>query len=228
MNTIAPLPFQPDAVIFDLDGLLLDSERAAINCYQQASLALSTGIEPEFWIQNVGLGQAASRARLVERLGEETTVALLKMSRQCSQDNVTKGLPLRPEVMPLIAFLEQHNIPRAVATSSETPQAQRKLEGAGLLHRFAFVCTASDVSHPKPSPEIYLLAAHRLGVAPTRCVVLEDSPTGVRAALSAQMTAIQVPDLIAPTEEVLSWGHRIVPSLKDALKLLEAVVVKAP
>ena len=92
---------------------------------------------------------------------------------------------------------------------------------ANLLRRFDTVCTSSDVAHPKPAPDIYLLAANRLRVEPGQCLVLEDSPTGVRAALAAGMTPIQVPDLLAPDEEVRALGHRIVASLADAQRLLE-------
>jgi len=78
------------------------------------------------------------------------------------------------------------------------------------------------VPKPKPAPDVYLLAASTLGVEPSRCLVLEDSPTGVRAALAAGMTPIQVPDLLEPDEEVRALRHRIVDSLGDAQRLLEA------
>lgn len=223
MNAIIPLPFCPDAVIFDLDGLMLDSERAAIQCYQDVSRQLGTPIEPEFWLQIVGLGDVATRERLVARLGVATTEQLIDQTRQCSFKNIENGILRREGILELLDFLMARNVPIAVATSSRTPQAQRKLDGADLLWRFPIVCTASDVQQTKPAPDIYLLAAQRLNVDAQRCVVLEDSPTGVRAALAAQMTPIQVPDLIAPTAEVRRWGHRIVPDLAHAQRLLEAV-----
>ncbi|RBG44938.1 HAD family phosphatase, partial [Xanthomonas oryzae pv. oryzae] len=80
----------------------------------------------------------------------------------------------------------------------------------------------SDVVHPKPAPDIYLLAARALAVDPTLCLVLEDSPIGVRAALAAGMTPIQIPDLLEPDAAVRALGHRILPSLGDAQRLLEA------
>ena len=87
------------------------------------------------------------------------------------------------------------------------------------------VCTSSDVAQPKPAPDVYLLAAERLRVAPSHCLVLEDSPTGVRAALAAGMTAVQVPDLLAPDDAVRALGHRIVDSLEEAQGLLAAWLV---
>jgi beta-phosphoglucomutase-like phosphatase (HAD superfamily) len=118
-------------------------------------------------------------------------------------------------------------MPRAVATSTRAPLAQRKLEAAGLLGYFDVVCTSSDVAHPKPAPDVYLLAAERLGVSPAQCLVLEDSPTGVRAALAAGMTVVQVPDLLAPDDAVRALGHRIVGSLEEAQALLVPWLVAA-
>ena len=220
---IAPLPFCPDAVIFDLDGLMLDSERAAIQCYQEVSRQLATSIEPDFWLQIVGLGDVATRERLITRLGVETAQQLIEQTKDCSIKNIENGIPRREGIIALLDFLMARNVPIAVATSSRTPIAQRKLDSADLLWRFPIVCTASDVKETKPAPDIYRLAAQRLNVSAPRCVVLEDSPTGVRAALAAEMTPIQVPDLIAPAPEVRAWGHRIVNSLAEAQRLLEAV-----
>jgi beta-phosphoglucomutase-like phosphatase (HAD superfamily) len=120
----------------------------------------------------------------------------------------------------MLDFLDVRGIPRAVATSTRRPLALRKLEAAGLLPRFDAICTSSDVEHPKPAPDIYLLAATSLGVDPAQCLVLEDSPTGVRAALAAGMYPIQIPDLLVPDDAVHALGHTILPSLDDARLLL--------
>lgn len=103
----------------------------------------------------------------------------------------------------------------------------RKLAAADLLPYFDVVCTSSDVAAPKPAPDVYLLAASKLGVDPARCLVLEDSPTGVRAALAAGMTPIQVPDMLVPDDAARALGHRIVGSLGDAQRLLEARLTEA-
>jgi len=129
-------------------------------------------------------------------------------------------VPHRPGLVALLELARTHGVPRAVATSTRTPLAQRKLEAAGLLGRFDVVCTSSDVAHPKPAADVYLLAAARLGVPPAQCLVLEDSPTGVRAALAAGMSVVQVPDLLVPDAEVRALGHRIVDSLDAAGDLI--------
>ncbi|RRN59117.1 HAD family phosphatase [Pseudoxanthomonas sp. SGNA-20] len=220
---LAPLPFAPEAVLFDMDGLMLDSERAITRCYARAAAALGHDLPEDYWLQMVGTGDAACRAMLVERLGQAQADALLQRSGAEYSAMVDAGIPHRPGILALLQWLQERGVPRAVATSTRNPLASHKLRQAGLLPYFPVVCTASDVAHPKPAPDVYLLAASRLGVEPARCLVLEDSPAGVRAALAAGMTPIQVPDLVAPDAATRALGHRIAASLEQVLPLLQAV-----
>lgn len=222
MSTVAALPFLPEAVIFDMDGLMLDSERAITGCLVQAAAELGEAIPEDYWLGMVGTGDTACRRMLDERVGTARAQALLARCNDLYGAVVTAGVPHRPGIVELLDWLAAVALPRAVATSTRRVLALRKLRSAGLLDRFAAVCTRSDVLRPKPAPDVYLLAAHTLGADPARCVVLEDSPTGVRAALAAGMTPIQVPDLLAPDAEVRALGHRIVASLHDARELLQA------
>ncbi|MEA9787970.1 HAD family phosphatase [Xanthomonas campestris pv. raphani] len=222
MSAATPLPFWPQAVIFDMDGLMLDSERAITACLAQAADEHGLQIEPAFWLRMVGTGDAACRRLLGERIGTTAMEHVLARCQGLYDAAVSAGIAHRPGIIALLEFLNAHGMPRAVATSTQRPLALRKLAASDLLWRFDAVCTASDVAHPKPAPDIYLLAARTLGVDPAQCLVLEDSPTGVRAALAAGMTPIQVPDLLAPDAEVRALGHRIVASLRDAQTLLEA------
>ncbi|QBG87029.1 HAD family hydrolase [Xanthomonas oryzae] len=222
MTQIAALPFRPQAVIFDMDGLMLDSERAITACLAQAADEQGLQIEPAFWLRMVGTGDVACRLLLGERIGDAAAEAMLAHAQRLYAAAVERGIPHRPGIIALLEYLAAQGMPRAVATSTQRPLALRKLEAADLLWRFDAVCTASDVVHPKPAPDIYLLAARTLAVDPALCLVLEDSPTGVRAALAAGMTPIQIPDLLEPDAAVRALGHRILPSLGDAQRLLEA------
>jgi beta-phosphoglucomutase-like phosphatase (HAD superfamily) len=107
-----------------------------------------------------------------------------------------------------------------VVTSTQRMRADRKLATSGIASFFDIVITGSDVSEPKPAPEGYLKAAAALGVDPARCVVFEDSAFGVRAALAAGMTPIQVPDLLEPDDATRALGHRVVESLAEGYALL--------
>lgn len=220
MIRVPPLSCRPHAVIFDMDGLLLDSERAILDCFREAAAERGADIEPDWWLGMTGRGDAVCRALLVDRVGIAATDALLANGHARYVAMAEAGLPHRPGVVALLELLVAHDIPRAVATSTRSPLAQRKLEAAGISEYFDVVCTSSDVAHPKPAPDVYLLAAERIGVPPAQCLVLEDSPTGVRAALAAGMTAVQVPDLLAPDDDARALGHRIVGSLEEAQALI--------
>ncbi|HEY1034924.1 MAG TPA: HAD family phosphatase [Pseudoxanthomonas sp.] len=220
MSTPA-LPFTPAAVIFDMDGLMLDSERAIIACLAEAARERGHDLPELLWLSMVGHSEAVCRHLLDEAVGEVQREQILQRSHALYDAIVAAGMPHRPGIIEMLDFLQLQGIPRAVATSTRRPLALKKLEAASLLPRFDAICTSSDVEHPKPAPDIYLLAARSLGIEPSRCLVLEDSPTGVRAALAAGMHPIQIPDLLEPDDTVRALGHLILPSLDDARALLE-------
>ena len=220
MTLIAALPFLPEAVIFDMDGLMIDSERVSIACWSQAARELQLPFADDFWLGLVGLGDRDCEQLLLQHVNADQVAALYARCHDLYEARTQQGLPLRPGIMELLQLLQAHGIPRAVATSTRQPRANRKLAAAGLLPYFDHVVTSDQVAHPKPAPDIYLLAAHKLGKDPARCLALEDSPAGTRAALAAGMTAIQVPDLVHPDEALRALGHRIVDSLHDAHALL--------
>lgn len=214
----------PQAVVFDMDGLMLDSERALLGC-----LALVCGeagqVLPEaFLLSLIGCSDAVARQRIAEQVGADAADTLLHGSYARYDAIVEAGVPHRPGIIELLDTLVEHGVPRAVATSTRRPLALRKLEAAGLLRYFEHVATSSDVAHPKPAPDIYLLAASKLGVDPAQCLALEDSPTGVRAALAAGMQVIQIPDLLVPDEGVRALGHRIAGSLHEVRGLLQPLL----
>jgi len=221
VNTVAALAFLPDAVIFDMDGLMIDSERVSITSWNRAALELGIALPEGFFLRMVGLGERDCRALLQKHVDDPACIDTLFQRCHALYDAATEaGLPLRPGIMELLQLLRAHRLPCAVATTTRQPRASRKLAACGLLHYFETVVTSSDVAHPKPAPDIYLLAAQRLGKAPERCLALEDSPAGTRAALAAGMTVIQVPDLVVPDDAQRALGHRIVDSLHDARALL--------
>lgn len=220
---MAPVHFTPAAILFDMDGLLIESERALLQCWREASQALRLhALDDALWLSFVGLSDRVCADRLRERLDEAQADALLHEAQVRYDAHVEAGLPLKAGVLELLELLRRRGLPRAVVTSTRRERALQKLERCGLLPHFGTVVTGSDVVHAKPAPDIYLLAARRLDVAPEYCVVLEDSVPGVRAALAAGMTPIQVPDLVAPDDAARALGHRIVESLVHARALIAA------
>jgi len=130
---------------------------------------------------------------------------------------------LQPGLLPLLDWVEQQDLPRAVGTSSNAAEAELCLTLAGIRDRFATVVTVDQVAAGKPSPDIFLLAAQRLGVAPHQCLVLEDSNAGVQAAQAAGMAVVMVPDLQQPTAASQAIAQPVLGSLHEVLAWLQSL-----
>jgi HAD superfamily hydrolase (TIGR01509 family) len=190
VSEIAALPFRPDAVIFDMDGLMIDSERVSIACWSEASAAMGIALPDGFFLQMVGLGDRDCERLLLQHIDEARIASLFSNCHDLYEARTQAGLPLRPGILELLDLLKTHGVPRAVATSTRQPRANRKLGASGLLPYFDAVVTSSDVQHPKPAPDIYLLAIEKLGLPAERLVVLEDSCNGLLAARDAGLACV--------------------------------------
>jgi HAD superfamily hydrolase (TIGR01509 family) len=211
-------PWTFRSVVFDLDGLMIDSEPifhetacrllARRGCTPIPSVIQSMmGMpgRPALSLLRDGHGLSATEEELIA----ETSQLFYELLGQ-------RSIPLLPGVIDLLNRLETKGIPRAIATSSSLRYVRRILEPHGLLERFAFVLTAEDVTDGKPAPEIYENAAARLGHAAQDMVVLEDSPNGLRAAKAAGARCIVVPHALIRRED-LTEADAIVPSLEAPL-----------
>jgi len=209
------------AVIFDMDGLLIDSERAILQCWRDAAVGQSLELDDGLWLSMVGLHEAGCAELLNGMLGVGNARLL---SLECSRGYdrmVEAGLPLKPGARDLLQDLQDLGVPMAVATSTRGERARTKLVRSGIDHYFEHVVTSSDVAHAKPAPDLYLLAAERLGIVPAECVALEDSEFGVRAASAAGIRVIQVPDLV-PASDLSRSLAQVVASLEAARPLLQS------
>lgn len=183
------------AVVFDNDGLLLDTEEA----WTRAEVTLFARRDREFTIEHkrslIGSARAAAAAKLeamLERDGEGE--ALMDELHELVMEEALAGVEPRPGALELLGLLVGAGVPVAVASNSQREFVERTLGGAGLLDgRFATVVSVQDIVRPKPAPDIYLEACRRMGVEPNACAALEDSPTGVSAAAAAGMYVIGVP-----------------------------------
>lgn len=183
-----------EALVFDLDGLIVDTEGPAFESWRSIYGEHGADLELALWQAEIGTAAVFDAVAHLEaltgrRLDRE---ALLERRRQL-KDTLSRDAALMPGVLALVDAAERAGLKLGVASSSGREWVLGWLERTGLLQRFGCVRTRDDVALPKPAPDLYLGVAECLGVAPDRCLALEDSPNGLRAALAAGMRCVVVP-----------------------------------
>jgi beta-phosphoglucomutase-like phosphatase (HAD superfamily) len=212
------------AAIFDMDGLLLDTERVCQQAFQDACRHLSLPILNDVYLNIIGGNAQHAKHIITTGYGPDLDYDQLRAEWLKRYHGVVdfQAIPVKPGVINLLNWLQELKIPLAVATSTDNKVAFTKLKLAGLDGYFQQICSGCEVKHSKPHPEIFLLAATRLNVDPKQCLAFEDSSNGVRAAMAAGMQVYQVPDLVLPCEQILALGHSIENSLDDVLIKLKS------
>jgi HAD superfamily hydrolase (TIGR01509 family) len=205
------------AVIFDMDGLLLDTERVALESFNEACASFGLPDHPDVFRQCVGVNGVRAREVIREGLGhavapEEFWTA---WDRFYHAAHAREPIRVKAGAEALLEQLSAWQMPMGVATSTRVAQATRKLTETGLAGYFSAIVGGDQVERSKPHPDIYLRVAHLLAAPPSACLALEDSENGVRAAVAAGMTVVQVPDLQLPSDDLRSLGHIVLESLEQ-------------
>jgi HAD superfamily hydrolase (TIGR01509 family) len=210
------------AAIFDMDGLMLDTEPAYRIAWQAASAECGYELPDPLYFTLIGRGRSEGEQTLVEAFGPQFPVDAFRaacLRREAAMFDNTPP-PKKPGLDALLDLLDSRNIVKAVATSTEQRTAVAQLAAAGLLNRFVAVATGDEVVNGKPAPDLFLLAAQRLGVEPAQCIVFEDAEAGTIAAHRAGMTVFIVPDLKQPSDEVRSLAKGVFKSLGEVARHL--------
>jgi HAD superfamily hydrolase (TIGR01509 family) len=217
------LPRPVEAVVFDMDGLLFDTERLYEKAFHSAALELGDKVDGETFRLLVGAPWAIGRRTLLERYGpgfrvDELSTIWMRHYRLL----IEVDLPLKAGVLELLALLDELHLPRAIATSSSHRTVQHHLAMHRMAGRFHAVVAEGDYTNGKPAPDPFLLAAQKLAVDPRDCLALEDSFHGIRAAAASGMMAVMVPDMLQPTDEVRALCAHVAPSLHEVRALISS------
>jgi len=215
---------QFSAVLFDMDGLMLNSETIYHAAWQETIAALGYTLDRQLYVDLVGRSNAESERLMRQAFGEAFPMETFcqQWPQRWRERVQAQGMPLQPGLIELLDFLESIDLPKAVGTSSNREEAELSLKSTGLWERFSVVVTVDDVAEGKPAPDIFLRAAQQLGHKPSACLVLEDSNAGVQAATTAGSQVIMVPDLQVPSEPSKTQALQICTSLHDVRTLLES------
>jgi HAD superfamily hydrolase (TIGR01509 family) len=194
---------RPAALLFDMDGLLLDTERLSRASMIEVMTAMGYPMTEAIFAELIGVPVDANRAQLAAHFGDDFDYDLMR-TRQAALNHQRYGLsrPLRPGAREMLKTVSEMGIAAAIATSSQREKTLSHLTHTGLFPHFAAVVTRDDVARGKPHPDLYLAAAAALGQPPGTCLALEDSHSGVRAAHAAGVPVIMVPDLLPATDEM--------------------------
>jgi len=220
------LPRLPAAVVFDLDGLILDTERLWMAAMIETMGEHGHHMTSEFYQTMLGTPWLSIRDCILDQYGPNLPADDIRAEWTARfVDLCKKQLALKAGVVELLDFLDDRRIPTAVATSSPKHLAIDHLAQLGLAHRFQHVVAQGDYEQGKPHPAPYLEAARRLGLEPDDCLALEDSHNGVRSASSAGMMTIMVPDLLGPTDEISTLCHGVSLDLHEVRAALARTVI---
>jgi HAD superfamily hydrolase (TIGR01509 family) len=206
------------AVIFDMDGLLVDSEPLYMRAWQEAASQLGFEITDDHYFSLLGLPERDYEAAVLDALGGRFPMEKFRACwKQLWLKSVSDG-ELRPKAgaVQLVAALRAARVPITIATSSPRERATLSLRSASLDSFFHHIVVSEDVAHGKPAPDAFLLAASRLGIPSSECLVLEDSVTGAEAGLAAGMSVVLVPDLADPPAEYIERVLLVAASLDEA------------
>lgn len=211
------------AVIFDMDGILIDTERWLNKYWCQAALEAGFAMKPEHALAIRSLDTKLTEPYLKSIFGEEFDYQKIRMRRrELVNEHIRKhGIDKKPGVDEILCYLREKGIKTAVATATEPVRAKEYLTAIGVYEKFDRVISATTVKNGKPAPDVYLYACEQIGEKPEDCIAVEDSPNGVLSAYKAGLSVVMVPDLSEPDEATSKMLIKKVERLDEMIPFLE-------
>ena len=209
-------------VLFDMDGLVLDSEKLYSRFWMEACRFYGYDMRYEQSLKMRALNRNAGKAMLESFFGESIDYVQVRTKRIELMDAFIEenGVEVKPGIFELMACLKEKKIPAAIASSSPLPRIKSHLARHGLDVQFAALCSGHDVPNGKPEPDIYRYAAASLGLKPEECLALEDAPSGITSAWRAGCLPVLIPDQDEPSEEIQAMLYARADSLADIMELI--------
>ena len=213
------------AVVFDMDGILFDTERISCECWKETGEEMGLGDISEGVTGCIGLNKNDATALIHRLYGEDFPWEEFRARAHARMDRriARAGLPVKTGVREILEYLEKQGYLVGLASSTAMQGVMGHLEQSGLTQFFQVIVTGDMVEHSKPEPDIYLKACEKLGAAPADAMAVEDSPNGIRSAYRAGMKPVMVPDMIAPTPEIEEMLFGKFTTLLDMLEYLKGL-----
>jgi HAD superfamily hydrolase (TIGR01509 family) len=214
--------FRPRAIIFDMVGLMLDTEKPFIRFWNELGKKYGYNIPHETVIRMIGLNAESARKLMIQEYGQDFPYDKMRDEiRILYEKEFEDGVPLKKGLVNLLDHLFAANIPLGVATSSRKARATEMLDKADVLKYFTAVTGGDEVENGKPAPDVFLLAARRLGQSVCHCVGFEDSTAGLKGLHAAGIKSIFIKDIVEPPPEILAFVWRKLNDLTEAVQLFD-------
>lgn len=216
------------AVIFDMDGVMVDSERKALACFEETCNQLNIEFDREFYISTIGRTYKQCDDMYTEKYGLELFNKIHSLYQEMYESYYSKGLiNLKKGCREIISYLQENNIPYALATSSPYRIVEASFLNQGYEEvPFKYVMTGEHVKKSKPDPEIFIRASELMNVNIKACMIIEDSRNGIIAAKSSGAISVLVPDIIEATKEMKDNADYIKEDLIQVRELIEQLISK--
>ena len=210
------------AIIFDMDGILIDTERISFNAFKSVLKEYNYEMSEKFYLTMIGRNVKSIEQVMKAEYGQDFPFdEIYKKKVHISVSTIDRdGVIVKKGVHEIIDYLKENNYKIAVATSTRKERAHKLLDDIGIKDKVNYIICGDQVENSKPDPEIFLKAANGLEVLPENCLVIEDSEAGVQAAVNAGIPAINVPDMKMPDEKMETMAFKICKDLIEVKELL--------
>lgn len=211
------------AVIFDMDGLMIDSERVTFECYQEVLKDMNLTMDEEFYKTLLGKPTKGIHQRFYDVYGNNFPIedVMKKVHAMMAERFEKEGVPVKKGLVSLLQYLKENSYKTIVATSSNRDRVDKILKQAGITEYFDDSICGDEVTKGKPDPEIFLKACQKLGVSTDEAIVLEDSEAGIQAGSTAGIRVICVPDMKYPEKQYEEKAYRILSDLNEVKEFLK-------